>query len=164
MKQDINRFDIGDHHYAVRTLSPDKAIPFGLKISQIVAPLVASLALPDSDSIVKVLGEVSPEKIVPVLEETRKYMIVTGDDGKDILFSNPARFNAWFSEYPEELFPAQLRAAWELAKDFFPRTLLTALKEAQSKALLRAAEGLASTSRKDANPPPFSPESAATGS
>lgn len=137
MRQEVVRFEVNGRRYAVRTLSPDRAVPFGMKVGMIAAPLITGVAMDDYASIVDVLSDVDPDKLTAIVEEARQNLIGVTEEGTDMMLGNPVNFNRWFSEHPEDLYQASLLSVWHVCADFFPPALLTSAKEAGSR--IRAA-------------------------
>lgn len=128
----IKRFTIGSHVYAVETLNVEEAINFANKVVRTFGPLImggaASLFSESSFDDSQAIGIIS-QGLRQLDEKTFNEIMffaldrtITPDNSylRDI-----AVRNAWFTQYPEELFMVICYAVFHLVADFFPKTLLT---------------------------------------
>lgn len=134
MRQELIKFEVNGRKYAVRTLSPDKAVSYGLKLSSILAPVFSSVVMDSCASFAECFGMIDDERIFRITEEARQCLFAVGTDGRDVRMSNPAEFNQWFSEYPEDLYEVTAKSVWMVAQDFFPPALRTAFEGIKSRA------------------------------
>ena len=133
MRQELVRFEVNGRNYAVRTMAPDRAIGFGMKLAGIIAPVFSAVAFDNAGGFIETLAGVDDVRMTGIIEEARKCLIGIGDDGKDMMMSNPAIFNIWFTEHPEDLFEVSMKSVWFVCRDFFPPALITAVEKVRSK-------------------------------
>lgn len=130
----IKTFKVGKSVYSVEVLSPMEAIDFGFRVAAIAAPLMTFGATTEAlhvkngegtvaltQELVKALGAMNPKDVAELAREGLSHCFTPNNEP----LSNPATFNSWFQEHPDELYVAGIQAVVSLVKDFFPQGLFT---------------------------------------
>lgn len=114
MKNELNNFTVNDHVYKYRALNPMDALDYGSRVARIVAPALAGGA-----DLSKALS--SGVEVSALIKEALGYCYTPESEALD----NEAVFNAWFTQHPDELFEAGIKAVYNLVTPFLPKALLT---------------------------------------
>lgn len=117
MKNELNKFTVNDHVYKYRALNPMDALDYGSRVAKIVAPALAGGA-----DLSKALSSgLDGKEVSALIKEALGYCYTPESEALD----NEAVFNAWFTQHPDELFEAGIKAVYNLVTPFLPKALLT---------------------------------------
>ncbi len=122
MSYELNSFEVNGHTYKYRSLNPMDALDFGSRVAKLLAP-----ALSDGSNLSNALANMSKAVDVKDMKNLIKEALGYCYTPKSEALDNEAVFNAWFTECPEDLFEAGIKAVYNLVIPFLPKTLLTTI-------------------------------------
>lgn len=120
-KFELQSFTVGDGStYKFRALSPFDALDFGTRVAKLLAPAISEGAS-IGEALGRISSTVSSKELSDLLKEALGYCYTPQSEALD----NEAVFNAWFSEHPDELFEAGIKAVYNLVLPFLPKAMTT---------------------------------------
>lgn len=150
----LKSFSINGSTYRLKSMNPRDAIRFGARCIKAFGATLSALTEESGgkvqENVIKgltaAISSIDDALITDLINESLSYCITPQNEE----LSDEAVFNQWFLAHPDHLFHAAAMAIFHLAKDFFPKTLATRLKNSRT---LRAAESL-SPFQQDGRPTP----------
>lgn len=139
----LKSFSIDGSTYRLNSMNPRDAIRFGARCIKAFGATLSALAEESGGNmqekaikgLTSAISSMDDALITELMNEALSYCITPQNEE----LSDEAVFNQWFLAHPDHLFHAAAMAIFHLAKDFFPKTLATRLKNSRT---LRADQSL----------------------
>ena len=136
MRGELGKFELEDGTvFKYRDLTPMEAIPFGVRVATLLAPVIGSGVL-DPQAILGHLSKIDTKEANTLLRDALAQCYTPDSKG----LNNEAVFNDYFGERPEHLFEAGVKAVWSLANPFLPQMLRTESDGKQSTSAVKQSE------------------------
>lgn len=120
----LGKFVVNGSTYSYNKLPPIDAIRFGTQCVKILGPVLSGRLLqvggnPSEllDALGPALANLDSEALEGLLKTAYSYVYTPHNEN----LGDPAIFNTWFVNHPEDLYHVGLLAIYNLAKDFFPK-------------------------------------------